>query len=252
MSASKHIAMWSAPRSRSTVITRAFEQNTTCMVLDEPFYAPYLLTHGLDHPDRKDVLSCKETDYEKIIELIAGDLPEGFSYSFQKHIAKTILPEFGRSWLAKLNNFFLIRHPKEIIISYQKVYGNVTLHDVGLQELYHIFEEVWSQTGKIPLVIHSNDVVREPARALKALCSRLDIPFSEDMLSWKPNLEDSKLLLSGPLLSHAERWYSAVMNSSGFMPYQDKEKTLPDELEPLLQECMLFYSKLLQHSIRLS
>ncbi|MEM9538318.1 MAG: hypothetical protein AAGA60_02280 [Cyanobacteria bacterium P01_E01_bin.42] len=247
----KHIAMWSAPRSRSTVITRAFEQIKTCMILDEPFYAPYLLTHGFDHPDREDVLSCKETNYEKIIKLITGNLPEGFSHSFQKHISKTILPEFGRDWLTQIHSFFLIRDPKEIILSYRKIYGNVTVHDVGMRELHDIFQDVCAQTGVIPLVIHSDDVVKKPARALKNLCNRLDISFSDNMLSWQPTLENSKLLFAGSLLPHAEQWYSAVMNSSGFLSYTRKEIQFPDELEPLLQECLPYYEKLRQHRVSL-
>jgi len=74
----------------------------------------------------------------------------------------------------------------------------------------------------------------------------------QDAVAEDRHLEDSKLLFSGPLLPHAERWYSTVTNSRGFIPYQDKEKTLPDELEPLLQECMPLYLKLFQHSVRLS
>ncbi len=41
----KHIAMWTAPRSRSTLIARAFEQLDECWLIDQPFYPPYALTN---------------------------------------------------------------------------------------------------------------------------------------------------------------------------------------------------------------
>nr|AYN62255.1 truncated SxtN [Heteroscytonema crispum UCFS10] len=42
MKTNKHIAMWACPRSRSTVISRAFENLDGCIVYDEPLFAPYV------------------------------------------------------------------------------------------------------------------------------------------------------------------------------------------------------------------
>ncbi len=43
MKTNKHIALWTCPRSRSTLMTRAFEELEGCLIFDEPLYAPYLL-----------------------------------------------------------------------------------------------------------------------------------------------------------------------------------------------------------------
>ena len=50
------IAMWSGPRNISTAMMRAFENRTDTAVTDEPLYGHYLLSTGLDHPDRKAVI----------------------------------------------------------------------------------------------------------------------------------------------------------------------------------------------------
>lgn len=86
----KHIAMWSCPRSRSTVITRAFEQLPGSMIFDEPFFGSYLVHHGYNNASARsteEVAKFAETDYRKVIQKITGDLPDGVSFSFQKHQA---------------------------------------------------------------------------------------------------------------------------------------------------------------------
>ena len=249
MTKNKHIALWTCPRSRSTLMTRAFEQLDGCTVFDEPFYSPYLLKQGFDHPHRQEIIANCETNYQKVVQKITGDLPNGASFSFQKHISKHALSEFGRDWLKSLHNFFLIRDPKEIVVSWHKVYGKVTKHDIGIAELYNIFKEVEAFNDKKPLVIDSTDFVKNPKEILNLLCSQLGLEFSEKMLAWEPGLKDSQLLFTGALSSFASTWYSTVMNSNGFLPYKEKQVNLPDELKPLVEECRPFYEELYQYRL---
>ncbi|NEQ79446.1 MAG: hypothetical protein F6K26_04050 [Moorea sp. SIO2I5] len=242
MTTNKHIALWTCPRSRSTLITRAFEQLDGCLVFDEPFYAPYLLKHGFNHPHRQEIIESSESNYEKVIQQITGSLPNNASFSFQKHIAKHALPEFSRDWLKSLHNVFLIRDPKEIVLSWYKVLGSVTFHDIGIADLYTIFQDVKALTGHSPLVIDSTEFVRNPKDILKRLCAKLEVTFSEKMLSWEPELKDSNLSLS----SFAPSWYSTVRNSSGFLPYEEKAINIPDDLIPIVEDCLPFSEKLYQ------
>lgn len=248
----KHIALWTCPRSRSTLMTRAFEQLDGCVIFDEPLYGAYLLTHGLEHPNREECLEALETDYRKVVQKITGDLPEGASFSFQKHISKHLLPHYEEDLLKHLHSFFLIRNPKEIILSYQKILENVSLHDVGIQELYTVFKKIEALSGETPIVIDSSDFIRNPKASLELLCAHLGVSFSEKMLSWKPKFDDSNLLFTGKLAPFASTWYSTVMNSSGFIPHEEKEPDFPDELTPLLEDCMFFYNKLHEHRLIIS
>ena len=87
MTANKHIAMWTCARRRSTLMTRAFQELDGCVIFDEPFYPPYLATQAtqeFDHPQRLEIIERYETNYEKVISKITGDLPQGYSFSFQK------------------------------------------------------------------------------------------------------------------------------------------------------------------------
>lgn len=256
----RQIAMWNCPRSRSTAITRAFEQLDGCTIFDTPFYGAYLQVAGNESPEHSHPkVGTWQQDPAKIIAAMTEPLPEG-RYVFQRHISRTVLPAFGRSWLASLNNFFLIRHPRSIIASYRKVldrYGEsrpVTVEDIGIDILADLFDHTRQLCGEEPLVLHSDDLAREPARVLQLLCQRLEIPFSERMLRWEPNLEGSAL--SGGLgdqdsKSWSETWYTSIAQSSGFKPYEEEADVhLPVELEPILEQCMPYYEHLSAHRAR--
>ena len=182
--------MWSCPRSRSTLIARSFGQLEGCIVYDEPLYAPYLVNNGFDHPQREAVIASRETDYDRAIALLVGNLPDGGSFSFQKHISKHFRSDRNREWLKSLRHFFLIRHPQEIINSYQKICTRVTEADIGFESLFDIFKTVESFLGKPPLVVDANDLVQNPRLYLERICLKLGIPFSETMLSWNVGLSD--------------------------------------------------------------
>ena len=247
MKKTKHLALWTCPRSRSTLMARAFRQLDGCVVFDEPLYGPYLLKYGFDHPHRQEILDSCETNYEQVIQKITGDLPDGQSFSFQKHISKHALPEFGRDWLKSLHNFFLIRDPKEMVVSWHKVYGKVTKQDIGMAELYKIFKEVEAFSGTTPLVIDSTDFIKNPKKVLNLLCDKLGLEFSEKMLTWQPGLKESQLLFTGALSSFASTWYSTVMNSSGFLPQEEQKVNLTSELQALVEDCWPFYEALYQY-----
>lgn len=245
---SKHIAMWSCPRSRSTLVFRSFGQRDDCATYDEPFYPPYLLDNGLDHPHREEIINNKETDYRKVIQLVTGDLPPDTNFSFQKHIAKNILPEYGYDWLKDMQHVFLIRPADEVIASYYKVNNKADMHDTGFTELLAVFQKVKALSGKTPIVIDSNHFLEDPEENLKLLCSLLGISFSGKMLRWEAGIKNSDILVND-LSNPANKWHSSLMNSTGFKPYKKKTITLPEELQPLEQECDLIYKEIYQHCL---
>ena len=49
----KIINLISGPRNLSTALMYSFSQRPDTVVIDEPFYAHYLVTTGIDHPSRE-------------------------------------------------------------------------------------------------------------------------------------------------------------------------------------------------------
>ena len=88
------IAMWSGPRNLSTAMMRAFENRADCVVSDEPFYAAYLATTGLDHPMRDEIIAANDSDWDSLVAKCLA--PAARPVFYQKHMTHHMLPGFGR------------------------------------------------------------------------------------------------------------------------------------------------------------
>lgn len=258
MQKNKHIGMWACPRSRSTVIAQAFQRLDGCVVYDEPFIGPYrwLRKENYHWNNASEAIKDNmEKDHEKVIETITGDLPAGSTFSFQKLSTDEYLPEFGTDWIPKLDNFFLLRPPQDILLSLQKALNNQTFKKneiteelVGMKALHSVFNTLSEMTGERPLVISSDDVMKNPRHTLEWLCNNLDVQFDEKMLSWKKELKDSALSESNEIVDQdSGQWYETLRNSQTFLPYKKLETPLPDDLKPILEECMPYYEQLVSH-----
>ena len=64
------INLISGPRNISTALMYSFAQRTATKVLDEPFYAHYLLKTGLDHPGREEIITGMESDPNVVLKRI--------------------------------------------------------------------------------------------------------------------------------------------------------------------------------------
>ena len=122
MTAPLRIAMWSGPRNISTAMLRSFGNRADTFVTDEPFYGHYLRQTGLDHPGHDEVIAAQPDDWRKVAKWLCGPVPEGQAIWYQKHMAQHNLPGKDMTWIQKVQNIFLIRHPREVILSYMKKY----------------------------------------------------------------------------------------------------------------------------------
>jgi len=227
--------MWSGPRTVSTALMRAWENRPDTVVVDEPLYAFYLATTGLDHPGRDEVIASQPTSWQVVLRsLISEPLPSGATIYYQKHMTHHLLPKVDRSALAGLKHAFLIRDPRSLLASYARVRSAPTLADLGLRQQAEIFAEFGGP------VLDSADLLAAPEAALRALCAALGVPFSDAMLSWPSGSRASDGVW-------APYWYDSVRRSTGFAPARPGSPPPPaldPALEPLLDECLPYYEKL--------
>ena len=64
--------MWSGPRTVSTAMMRAWENRPDTVVIDEPLYAFYLSSTGLDHPGRDEVIIALSKSMRPVTRLSRG------------------------------------------------------------------------------------------------------------------------------------------------------------------------------------
>ena len=236
------IAMWSGPRNISTAMLRSWENRPDTYVCDEPLYAHYLNETGIEHPGRKEVIESGETDWKKVTNELIEKNPENRMIFYQKHMTHHLLPNIEQGWMKKLKNCFLIRDPKEVILSYSKTRSEFTIEDIGILQQKEIFNYVVEMEGENPPIIDSKEVLENPKRILKALCKRLEIPFYKQMLKWPKGERDTDGIWG-------KHWYHNVITTSEFMRHQPKNEILDDCFEEIYEKCIPYYEKM--HEMRI-
>ena len=220
-----NIACWSGPRNLSTAMMYSFSQVTT--VVDEPFYAAFLRSTGLDHPMRKEILESQPSDPAKVVE----GLPKAPHYL--KLMTHHHLPETPIDWAHSYKHVFLIRHPARVLASYLAKRESPTFEDIGFQHQADLFDRLGG------VVIDSADIRADPPLMLRRLCDAIELDYDPAMLNWPAggNAAD------GVWAAH---WYGAVHRSTGFA---GTEGPLPQLEHPVLDQAMPFYEKLTRHRL---
>jgi len=233
------INLISGPRNISTALMYSFAQRSDTTVLDEPFYAVYLLKSGANHPGREEVidgLPGKEADVRAMIRALAT-APVQFIKNMAHHMEVLENP-----YMENALDVFLIRNPRQIIASYSKVIEKPIMRDIGIEYQYRLFKHLVS-SGKRPVVIDSGEILADPARALQALCEACGIPFEQRMLHWPAGPKP----YDGVWATH---WYKNVHASTGFETKQVAQEPLPESLKPLYEQALAIYEKLLPFSLK--
>lgn len=235
--------MWSGPRNISTAIMYSFAQRSDTQVVDEPFYAHYLLQSGAEHPGRAKVLESQPKDPSVVMQNLMATATNAdvlFIKNMAHHMIEMddILDRLFEEFIP----VFLIRDPADMLLSLDKSLPDPSLLDTGYQQLLDLFET--AENHNLPLtVLDSKELLEDPEFVLSALCEQVGIPFEESMLSWQP----------GPIPEDgiwAKHWYHKVHQSTGFNPYKPKYENLPDRLNPLYEHCKSIYDRLFAHAIK--
>ena len=246
------IAMWSGPRNISTAMMRSWSNRTDTVVVDEPFYAYYLKTTGKKHPSADEVIASGETDWRNVVARLTGPIPKGKRVYFQKQMTHHLLPEVDREWLVDVSNCFLIRDPREVILSYIKKNPEPALEDLGFVQQEKIFDFVVGTSRRdvrgrrdapsLPIVIDAKDVLQNAGRILRLLCQEIGVEFTDTMLSWPPGLRETDGIW-------AKYWYDDVARSTSFQPYKPREGIVPDRLREIYEQCRESYDRLYKYRL---
>lgn len=233
-----NIYMWSGPRNLSTALMRSFENREDTKVWDEPFYAYYLKETKKNHPLANEIINKYETNLEKIIDLVTAE--KDFIY-FQKHMSHHIIKKIPINWITKGINCFLIRHPKEVLLSYIQKNDLIDSNDLGYPAQLRLFNYIKTSNKKI-LVIDAKDLSEKPEIILKKICKKINIPFTEKMLNWPKGRRDSDGIWE-------KIWYKNVKSSTSFNKILNKEYEIPKKYNHIYNECLKIYDQLKIYNI---
>ena len=234
-----NIYMWSGPRNLSTALMRSFENREDTEVWDEPLYAYYLKETKKNHPLAKDIVNTYETNIDKLILKITKKCNKKNSY--QKHMTHHILSKTPIDWIKKGVNCFLVRDPKEVILSYIKKNDLNNIDDTGFPMQIKLFNLV-RELGIKPIIINAEELSSNPKKTLVGLCENLNIPFSKKMLKWPKG----KRITDG---IWEKIWYQNVQSSTKFKKLDKNQNDIPNKYKKIYLECLEIYKKLDNNNI---
>ncbi len=224
---SLRLALWSCPRTVSTALMRAFAERPDTVCADEPLYAAYLERSGKLHPMREEVIAAGDPDLDALQAPVV----------FEKHMAHHLnAVELAPEFYARRRHAYLIRDPRELILSMVRDLGEVGPEDLGFCRQ----AALWRTHGGP--VVSSRDLLDDPAGMLRALCAEFGLDFDPGMLSWEAGRHPCYGVW-------ADFWYRNVERSTGFLPYTPKEEALGAEHQKLLDWALGEYREL--HAARL-
>jgi Sulfotransferase domain len=196
------IALWSMPRSRSTAFFRMMAERGDFAMVHEPF--SYLAELGRTEIDGREART--EVELLQAIRALARRRPVFFKDTTDERYPGLLA---DRAFLAAdAQHTFLIRHPRETIASYYAINPRVRRHQIGAESLHEIYTAVEQLTGRRPVVVDAEDLVRRPEAVVRAYCAKLSIPYLPDALTWSPG--------SRPEWQPTARWHQDVSASTGF------------------------------------
>jgi hypothetical protein len=221
---------------------RAWGKRPDTFVIDEPFYAFYLKATGKEHPGANEVIVSGETDWRNVVQSLIGPVPGDKRIFYQKQMTHHLLPTVDRQWIAAMMNCFLIRDPREVMVSYTKKKANPTLEDLGFVQQADIFDWVRARSRAMPPVIDARDVLENPPKILRLLCDAVGAEFNESMLSWPAGLRETDGIW-------AKHWYGEVARSTSFQAYRAKTDQVPGRLREIHERCRECYERLYQYRL---
>jgi hypothetical protein len=210
------LALWSAPRSRSTAFLRMMAERGDYTVVHEPF------SHVVDFGAATvgDVTVHDEAELISALRALARRTPVFFKDTTDFHYPGLLA---DREFLADATHTFIIRHPAEAIASHFALNNALSRDEIGFARLAEIYDAVAAVTGRMPVVVDSADLVRLPEETVREYCRQIAIPYRPDALRWPPGLR--------PEWRQTRRWHESTSRTSGFAPtvstYQETVRNNP-------------------------
>jgi len=196
------LALWSAPRSRSTAFFRMMTERGDFQVVHEPF--SYLAEFGESAVAGR--VARSEPELLGALRALAGRWPVFFKDTTDERYPGVLADQAFLA--ADAVHTFIIRHPRDTIASYHAVNPKVVSHQIGFEAQYEIYRAVHAATGAPPLVIDADDLVARPQATVRAYCAAVGIGYLPQALRWQPG--------SRPEWQPTRRWHVTASVSTGF------------------------------------
>jgi hypothetical protein len=246
------------PRATGTAFEKVMRTHSDMTVLHAPYLDPYSIQkYGPNHIFTNSLPDSSLTfeDVTNKLFKMAKESPVFFKesgYVLVEYLKEH--PEFYKNPQVKIA--FLIRDPAKSILSFYRKMPTVNESIIGHRQLWELFVLLNGQEQKLPLIIDSDEFLKNPLASLNHLGNDWDLKFDENNLCWENGYaEDWRL----------KDWYVEVANSTELGSYKgDMERNedgipkyseVADEkdrlrLQDLYKIQNVYYQQLLNHTFK--
>ncbi|XP_072027780.1 uncharacterized protein [Amphiura filiformis] len=291
------VILWSIPRSSSTAFLKCLTYVPDTQVWFEPYLSNYYfykfgnirqsyvkVTNELWGANIRDM----DEDFTQGIAggYLAMDKspfwmkqqlegrPVGKKVIFSKDMAWGLEKQYQDRLPQGFQHTFLIRHPYQVFDSWKRMVNRgvhdknktVLLKDVpniflpdgySYEEQYDLYLYVKQNINPNPVIIDNNDLLANPGRVLKAYCEAVGIPYSDDLLQWKPGrecLDEKWMVPKEHIFAHnLGGIHTETFKSTGFgnaRPCPDRSE-LDDDVLHCSDACLKYYDEMYAKRLKL-
>ncbi len=235
------LALWSAPRCRSTAFARMIAERGDFTTLHEPF--SHLKNFGVTQVG--DVAAQDEPELIAAIRSLADGGPVFFKDTTDYHYPGLLADD---AFLSGASHTFIVRHPAAAIASHYALNPALRLDEIGFAWLAEIFAAVKAASGTVPVVVDSDLLIQQPFEVITAYCEAVGMPFVPAALRWTPGMQTE--------WQRTSRWHESTSGTTGFasLPGHDEEAcslvTGHPVLAGYLEYHLPFYEELRRAALR--
>jgi len=227
----KVIALWTHPRSVSTAFERVMIERKDMEILHEPFSYLYYVKGDDATIEQQFIDPNHPTNYPGICNHIIGAAENRsvFYKDMCAHCYEHLVAD--ESFLNRVTHTFLIRDPAKAIASYYAMNQDVTLEEIGLAQLFKVYEAV-KKMGLPTVVVDADDLEDAPEDTIKAYCEALGIEFIPESLMWEAGHQDKwdiwkdwhkDAAVSTGIVKNMEQFEVTIENSDHLRSYYDDQ-----------------------------
>jgi len=183
----KILTLWATPRSTSTAFEWAMSHRGDMTCFHEPYNEAFYFGEDRRN-DRYFTADPKlrtkpgltiSSVYEKLLTLGRTE------QVFIKDFAYSIMHMADDEFLNAHTHTFLIRDPKKVLTSMHSRWPDITLAEIGFEDLHTLFKRVADKEGTTPVILDSDELLEKPEQGMIAYCSAVGIPFVAEALNWE-------------------------------------------------------------------
>ncbi len=216
-------ALWCHPRSMSTAVERIMRERGDLEVLHEPFMYHYYL--GGDREKFTDFAPEADhpTSYEGIRAMIRerAEAAPVFFKDMGYYVHETLGHDPG--FAGEMSHAFLIRDPREAVISYAKRQPDFTAEEVGIEAQWQLYAALRGM-GLAPTILFSEDIRRNPGAEMARYWAEVGLADATHALSWDASVPEG--------WKSVETWHRKVLETTAILP-PDEGRDVAGELAAL-------------------